>query len=66
MGSVQPVCLDAADTDDSGDLELTDAVRILGYLFLGNAAPMPPGPPGSDCGVDPGPTHLGCEAYTRC
>jgi hypothetical protein len=27
------------DTDDNGQLQLTDAVRILGYLFLGSIAP---------------------------
>ncbi|MBI4607069.1 MAG: hypothetical protein HY721_34325 [Planctomycetes bacterium] len=27
------------DADDNGQLQLTDAIRILGYLFLGAAAP---------------------------
>ena len=27
------------DTDDSGDVDLADAVSIFGYLFLGDAAP---------------------------
>jgi hypothetical protein len=27
------------DSDDNGQLQLTDAVRILGFLFLGGAAP---------------------------
>ncbi len=27
------------DSDDNGDLQLTDAVRILGFLFLGQAPP---------------------------
>lgn len=27
------------DSDDNGALQLTDAVRVLGFLFLGNAAP---------------------------
>jgi hypothetical protein len=27
------------DADDNGELQLTDAIRILGFLFLGGAAP---------------------------
>ncbi|MBI4605323.1 MAG: hypothetical protein HY721_25445 [Planctomycetes bacterium] len=27
------------DSDDNGELQLTDAIRILGYLFLGSVAP---------------------------
>ena len=43
--------MDAADADDNGRLELTDAVRILNHLFLGGAAPLAPGP--STCGGAP-------------
>ena len=55
-----PACLDAADADDSGDLGLTDAVRIFGWLFTGGIPSEPPGPrPGlaayekQDYGEDP-------------
>ena len=44
ISGVVPDCLDAADTDDSGDIVLTDAVRILNYLFLGGEPPEDPGP----------------------
>jgi hypothetical protein len=48
-----PDCLDAADADDNGEVQLTDAIKILGFLFLGADPPPAPGPPGSPCGADP-------------
>jgi hypothetical protein len=45
---------------------LTDAVRILGFLFLGQAAPAPPGPPPAPCGPDNDAKQLGCQTYTHC
>ena len=50
-------CLDAADTDDNGVVNLADAVRVLGFLFAGGPAPMAPYP---GRGVDPTPDGLGC------
>lgn len=42
-------CLDAADVDDSDTLEITDALRVLLYLFQGGPAPEAPYPdPGTD------------------
>ena len=49
-------CPDAADFDDDGQLQITDPVALLGYLFQGAAAPMPPAP---GCGVDPTEDELG-------
>jgi hypothetical protein len=50
-GSAQPHdCRDAMDSDDNGLLELTDAVRILNFLFLDRN--LPPAPPFPDCDVD--------------
>jgi hypothetical protein len=37
-------CLDAADVDDTGRLDITDANFGLNYLFLGGPPPRPPGP----------------------
>jgi hypothetical protein len=56
LGGVSPQCLDAADTDDSGDLNLTDAVYLLMHLFLGGDPPPSPFP---DPGPDPTPDALG-------
>jgi hypothetical protein len=50
-GSCPPRCEDAADANDSGDIDLADAIRILFRLF-GGEGPLPP--PGAEaCGVDP-------------
>ncbi len=38
-------CAEAADVDDDGTIDISDPVSILDYLFLGGAAPQPPGPP---------------------
>ncbi|MBI4600566.1 MAG: PKD domain-containing protein, partial [Planctomycetes bacterium] len=59
------------DADDNGQLQLTDAIRILGFLFLGGVPPSPPGPPGqgAPCGVDPAPETPAddpCATYTKC
>lgn len=52
-------CLDAADANDNGKVELSDAVHILNYLFRGGPAPLAPYPgPGIDPTVD---DELGCE-----
>jgi PKD repeat protein len=41
FGDIGPIgaLFHRGDSDDNGQLQLTDAVRILGYLFLGQAAP---------------------------
>jgi hypothetical protein len=61
-------CLDAADADGNDALELTDAVRLLGFLFLGTE---PPPAPFESCGADAGGpgsegSALGCESYEPC
>jgi hypothetical protein len=56
-----PPCPDAADFDDDGIINLTDAIILLVFLFQGGA---PPEPPGHEIpGVDPtGDDNLGpCE-----
>ena len=53
-------CLEAADTDDDGNIEIDDAVLLLTTLFIGGdglAAPFPY--PGSD--PEGSLSHLGCE-----
>ncbi len=47
-----PPCLDAIDTDDTGELDLTDVIRLLGFLFQDiRSLPLP----GSTCGPDATP-----------
>ena len=57
-------CRDAADTDDNGRLELTDAIALLDAIFRGQA-PLPP--PADRCGVDPtDDDQLPCAMYDAC
>jgi hypothetical protein len=47
----------AADFDDGEALDLSDAIRLLGWLFLGGEPPAPPG----ECGSDPEGVDLDCR-----
>jgi hypothetical protein len=51
-------CADAADADDSGAIDLADAIHLLSALFLGGPAPAAPFPA---CGTDPTEDALDCE-----
>jgi hypothetical protein len=54
-------CADAADVDDSGRVDITDAIFALGHLFRGGPAPPPPFPA---AGVDPTGDGLACLPAT--
>ncbi len=56
-------CADAADADDSGVIEITDALRLLGRLFAAGAPPPAPGP--ATCGDDPTADSMGCD-FSAC
>ena len=63
----EPVtCLDALDTNDSGSLEITDAILLLDHLFRGGVAPSEPHP---YAGEDPTPERAtaatGCRRPAR-
>jgi hypothetical protein len=51
LGGRSPRCPDAEDADDNGRLELTDAVVILGQLFLSDARIAEPYPAAGRDGV---------------
>ena len=51
-------CTDAADVDDSGEVEVTDAVRLFNYLLLDGPAPAAPFPV---AGRDDTADALDCE-----
>jgi hypothetical protein len=53
-------CHEAADVNDTRDVDLSDGVAILEYLSLGNRVPAPPFP---SCGHDPTEDALTYEAY---
>lgn len=56
-------CLDAADTNDDGRVNISDAVYLLIHLFAGTSAPPAPYP---RCGVDPTEDSLGCDGTELC
>ena len=55
-------CRDAADANDDGAVDLSDAITVLGHLFMG-ASPIPPPFPG--CAEDETADDLGCSMYMR-
>ncbi len=59
LGNRAPApCHDALDADDSGGLEITDAVYVFGFLFRGGPRMPEPYP---DFGFDPTPDGLPCS-----
>ncbi len=54
-------CKDAADSNDDGAVDLSDAVRTFGFLFLGDDPPPAPGP--FTPGIDPTNDSLTCNQY---
>ena len=62
--------MQAADVDRNGNVEITDAIFALRYLFLGETEPPLPGPPGHSCGRDPDGLGAefppGCVEYLAC
>ena len=49
-------CAEACDADDSGDLEMTDAIYVIQYQLLNGPAPVAPFPA---CGIE---TGADCDA----
>ena len=72
QGRGVPSCLESADFDNDGEINLSDGVSILVWLVQGGASPAAPGPPGggNPCGFDPDEPgtrgDLGCDEYAGC
>ncbi len=60
---VELECEDAADSDDSGVLDISDGIYALKFLFTGGARPASPCP---DCGENPTTDGLDCAVFSRC
>jgi hypothetical protein len=58
-----PDCLSSADSNDDGDVDISDAVFLLLRLFAGGAE-IPP--PADTCGVDPTEDTLTCVLPSTC
>lgn len=57
-GVSTPPCLDAADVNDDGAVDISDPVYLLLYLFSGG----PPPPPPCLCGLDPTSDSVPCNS----
>ena len=63
QGADTPGCLSALDTNDDGDVDVSDPVYSFMHLFgMGD----PPAFPFPDCGEDPSPDDIGCERADAC
>lgn len=56
-------CEKSADLDDDGEVTLTDAVALLGHLYLGEP---PIAEPSDSCGADTTEDMLACDSYPPC
>jgi hypothetical protein len=56
----EPGCQKSCDADDSGEINLTDAIYMLNYLFQGGSAPKQPFP---EVGEDPTFDLLDCKEW---
>ena len=64
LAAGDPACEDACDVNDSGELNMIDAIYMLEDLFVGGDAPAEPYP---NCGADPSDGDgLGCEDSGSC
>ena len=63
-GGEDIACLDAADANDTGTLDVSDAVSIVLLLFGGDNEPPDPGPPG--CDEDSTEDPLDCGEFASC
>jgi hypothetical protein len=57
------LCQEAADANDDGTIDTSDAVYLIEYQFLGKSAPPAPFP---ECGRDPAADGLPCESFPMC
>ncbi len=60
FGSLTASCPDSVDIDDTGELDITDPIFLLTYLFLEGPPPPHPFP---ELGADPTEDGLDCPGY---
>jgi hypothetical protein len=58
VGGREPLCKDAADVNDDGNVDISDGVALFAFLFTGGKAPRDPFP---NAGLDTTPDSLDCE-----
>ncbi len=64
VGGPEPHCLDAGDSNDDGNnLDVSDVIYTIQWMFSGG---LPPPPPHPDCSPDPTSDGLECVSYLSC
>ncbi|MGE4618870.1 MAG: FG-GAP repeat protein [Planctomycetota bacterium] len=58
-----PGCLEAADANADGLLDISDGINLLFYLYANGEAPPPPFP---DCGISPIDANFPCDDHPTC
>ena len=58
LGDEEPGCMDAADTNDDGKIDISDVIRLLDHLYKGAVLAEPTEEPG----IDETPDALGCRS----
>ncbi len=56
-------CLDAADINDDGAVDISDAISLLEFLFQGGSVPPAPS---DGCGPDDSIDNLTCQEFEGC
>lgn len=61
--SITIACADAADSNDDGRVDISDAIRTLFFLFVDGTANPLPLPGATTAGEDPTADGLNCARY---
>jgi hypothetical protein len=63
-GTAVPVCRSAADANNSGVIDISDALFVLIHLF--SESGFDPQPPYPACGIEPVTDSLDCKSFPPC
>jgi hypothetical protein len=66
LGAETPACLDGADADDDGIVNITDGIFLLQDLFRGDLGTVIPSPGPFECSPDPTGDDLDCADPGEC
>ncbi len=64
LGQGEPICGDACDANDDGEITLTDSILAMEILFSQQSPLVSPG--SIECGIDPTDDEMRCEFNLSC